>query len=118
MNLLDDVAGILEGSRFRYADEEQLQEGIEAALVASGVIPVREVRLTPRDRIDLMVGGIGIEVKVGSDAAAVLRQLRRYAASPEVTSLILVTSRARHAAIPDEIDGKPVRVVSLLGQSL
>lgn len=109
------IVAALHGGRFRYRDEAQLQAGIGQALAAAGVVAAAEVRLAGRDRIDFLAGAVGIEVKVAGRAPDVVRQLRRYAACPQVAALILVTNRARHRGIPAEIGGKPVRVVCLSG---
>ena len=111
----EQIAAVLKAARYRYADEGQLQEGIAAALAEAGIAAVREVPLTPADKIDLMAGLVGIEVKIAGQPAADARQLRRYAASPEVGELILVTTRASHRSVPREISGKPVHVVLLSG---
>jgi hypothetical protein len=103
----------LGGFRFRYAHEEQLQEGIAAALEKSGISFSREVKLTARDRIDFMVSRVGIEVKVGHPLASVMEQLHRYVQSSDVDGLLLVTNRCRHAIIPEVIGGKPVAVLFL-----
>lgn len=100
------------GARFRFASEEELQRGIAAALADAGVGAEREVRLTPRDRIDLLAGRVGVEVKVAGLARDVERQLARYAASDRVDALVLVTTRAGHRP-PEEINGKPVLTVFL-----
>lgn len=109
------VAAVIKGQRYRYADETRLQEGIAGALSAAGITAVREVSLAGPDRIDFMVGSLGIEVKIAGQPAAVARQLARYAKSDAVEELMLVTTRARHRSVPREIGGKPVHVVLLSG---
>lgn len=104
--------------RFRYVDEDELQRGLAAALEADGFEIEREVILSPRDRIDILAGRVGIEVKVAGQAASVVRQLERYAESDRVDELVLVTSRVRHLAVPSEIGGKPVSVVAIAGGGL
>ncbi len=113
--LAEWIAGLIGGHRYRYRDELQLHDGIGQVLAEAGVIVAAEARLSGRDRIDFLAGTVGIEVKVAGTAAAVVRQLRRYAASPRVEALILVTNRARHRAMPDQSGGKRVRVVWLSG---
>lgn len=112
---MDAVAAIIRGHRYRYASEVELQEQLEGVLLAAGVPVRREVRLSARDRIDLMAGDVGIEVKVKGERTP-LRQLGRYAEHDEVAGLLLVTTRA--ATVPEEMRGKPVRLVSLLTNGL
>ncbi len=71
----------------------------------------------PSEKVDpaCLAGGIGIEVKVAGSPPEVGRQLRRYAAFPQIEALLLVTTRARHLRMPTEIAGKPVRVAWLSG---
>ena len=71
-----------------------------------------ECRLAPRCRIDFVVGRVGIEVKKGRPAASELaRQLRRYLASDALDGVVVVTQRA--VPLPERLDGKPVRAISL-----
>lgn len=109
----EEIRKALEGYKFQYADEMQLQEGIANALAGSKISFVREVRLTPQDRIDFMVEKTGIEVKVGHPLASVMRQIHRYMQSDGIGELLLVTNRCRHAIIPKFVNGKPVEVLFL-----
>lgn len=109
------VATLIRSHRYSYASEVELHEQLERVLVTAGVPVVREVRLTERDRIDLMAGDVGIEVKVKGQRSP-LRQLGRYAEHPSVQGLLLVTTRA--ANLPSHLRGKPVSVVSLLTNGL
>jgi hypothetical protein len=113
---LDKVLAVLRGHRFRYTNEDELQEGIAAALDASGLKPLREVRLSDADRIDLFVDPVGIEVKVAGSQTHPWDQLKRYASHDAIQSLILVTNRPY--TLPDEVGGKRLRVVSLAGMGL
>lgn len=110
-----DVAAAITLAHFVYRAEDQLQEGIAAALTAAGMPVTREVRLTARDRVDLLTGRVGVEVKVAGAADAVLRQLQRYATSDRIDELVLVTTRAHHRALPTQIGGKPLTVIALRG---
>lgn len=111
------LAGCIGGAHYRYHDELQLHEGIAAALAAAGVAVQREVHLGDRCRIDILApGGIGIEVKVDGQPVAVWRQLQRYARRPGIRTLLLVTTRARHAAgAPTALAGVPLTVLVLRG---
>ena len=92
--------------------EYDLHRLVMDTLSRQGVPFAHEVSLAPRCRIDLMCGGVGIEIKRGGvERAKVLRQLTRYAACERVAGLILVTEKS--LGMPREIGGKPVRVVCL-----
>lgn len=112
------VADLIRSHRFRYATEQMLQEGIAAALADSGLRVHREVRLNERDRIDLLTGRVGVEVKVNGAVPHVRRQLERYLESEHLGGLVLVTARVRHVGLYGEFHGKPVRVVTLAGGGL
>lgn len=115
----DDVAAALRRFRYRFVTEVQLHEAIDGALADAGMVIEREVQLSARDRIDVLVdGGIGVEVKVGGTTAAVGGQLARYAEHDRIRGLVLVTSCARHRAVPRRLNGKTVHVVSTFGAGL
>lgn len=97
------VADVLADRTWRWRDEVDLHESIAAVLDEAGLPFEREVRLSPRDRIDFMVGDVGLEVKVAATTDAVYRQLRRYAAHSEVTSLVLFTACAHHLQLPPTV---------------
>ena len=92
--------------------EYDLHRLVMDALDAAALPWAHEVKLGPRCRIDLMCGGVGIEVKRGAvDKARVLQQLRKYAACEQVNALILVTEKT--IPVPHTISGKPVRLICL-----
>ena len=92
--------------------EYDLHRLVMDALDEGGIPWEHEVRLAPRCRIDLMCGGVGIEIKRGAvDKARILEQLRRYAACERVEGLILVTEKT--VPVPHTIGGKPVRLICL-----
>lgn len=111
---LATVADAIRSFDFRYGDEDQLQQGLAAALESEGFDVKREVRLSARDRIDLVVGRVGIEVKVAGAASSVARQLARYA-QHDLEGLVLVTNKLRHQ--PPDLP-MPVEIVCLTGASL
>jgi hypothetical protein len=116
MTTLDQVLAVIRGHRFRYSDEEELQEGIAAALTAASLDVEREVRLDDHDRIDILVGTIGIEVKVAGSAESALAQLQRYATHPEIEHLVLITSQWQR--LPKVAGTKPLTTVSLAAGAL
>ena len=92
--------------------EYDLHRLVMDVLDEGGIPWEHEVRLAPRCRIDLMCGGVGIEIKRGAvDKTRILEQLRRYAACERVEGLILVTEKT--VPVPHAIDGKPVRLICL-----
>lgn len=100
--------------RFLGNDELALHIGIEHALRAGGLDPRREVRLNDHDRIDFLVGVVGIEVKVAGSIGPVARQLRRYAESPMIDELILVTTRVQLTQVPTTGLKVPLTVLPFL----
>jgi len=110
----EEICASLRGVQFHFSNEKELQDGIAQRLTAPGIAFLREVVLSPGDRIDFLVDRIGIEVKVDGSLSQVIRQLWRYAQRPEISALILVTSRAKHGPIPPAMNGKPVLCVCLL----
>jgi hypothetical protein len=119
--LLKAVAASIARHRFVFSDEAALQKGLAESLLADGFGVDREVRLGARNRVDLRVtrpgleAALGLEVKIDGTQMSVVRQLDRYAASPDVDALVLVTNRVRHLQMPPTLRGKPVVVLNLLG---
>jgi hypothetical protein len=112
-----ELSGALAGCRFNFGDEADLQLAIAEALTIAGLSFERE-RPLGCDRVDFYLGGLAVEVKVSGALAAVTRQLHRYAQNRDVNRLVLITTKARHKAIPSALSGKPVHVIHLLEGSL
>lgn len=106
---------ILGAYRYSFVNERDLQDGIAQVLRLRGIRFDRELRLAPEDVPDFMVDGTAVEVKVDGSLSAVTRQLHRYAQHKPVRALLLVTSLDRLSRLPEELNGKPVAVLSLLG---
>lgn len=111
MTRLQEILERLGRYRFNFVSESDLHDAIAAVLDNGFIDFQREVILSPRDRIDFLIGTVGIEVKVGGSSAAVEAQVRRYTESERVDAVVLVTSCARHAAIARSFNGKPVHVI-------
>lgn len=93
-----------------------MQSDIAFALTTEEVPFEREVAFGPRDRIDFLVGTVGVECKVAGSANQVMRQLSRYAESDRITELVLVTSKASHRQLNNsEMMGKIIRVRYIWG---
>ena len=92
--------------------EYDLHRLVMDALDAAALPWEHEVKLALRCRIDLMCGGVGIEIKRGKvEKARILEQLRKYAECEQVHGLILVTEKT--VPVPHQICGKPVRLICL-----
>jgi hypothetical protein len=101
--------------RYRFDTEADLQVKVGAVLSELGLEYQRELVLDPKNCIDFLVGGIGIEVKVNGSLAAVTRQVHRYLGFEAVESLLLFTTRSIHGRLPDTIQGKRVAVLTVGG---
>ncbi|HMJ83794.1 MAG TPA: hypothetical protein VK504_11535 [Vicinamibacterales bacterium] len=117
------IRRLLNLASFRYSNEAELQAGVAEVLTASGFgfdpISDREVILSPTDRIDFLIGTVGVEVKIGGSPAEIFRQLMRYAESPRIESLIVVTNKVRIArGLPGSVLQKPLDVISLAEAAL
>lgn len=119
------AAGALRSYRFRFATEEELQAGIERALLADGLALEREAFLGTGLRPDFLLPvphglPVAVEVKArGWSPAQVLAQLLGYAQSGKVGALILATSRPQLlVGLPAEISGVTVVGVLLSGGGL
>ena len=117
MSTAKEIIDLLARYRFHYSNEVQLQDGIAKALLANGISFEREVPLTASERIDFLVGAIGIEVKIHQASNTVLRQLQRYALCNEIQHLLLITTLSKHALLPKALNNKALDVI-FLGWSL
>jgi len=111
----DDLTSLLNQFSYRFGNEMQMQHDVEQVLITSGVPFDREAALGV-DRIDFLVGDIGIECKVGGSPSAVLEQLVRYADHKAVSGLILLTSRHTHRFAATEINGKRFEALWVAGR--
>jgi hypothetical protein len=89
--------------------EDAYQESLGGFLEEIGIPHAREVRLTETDRVDFIVGSIAVELKVKCSAAELLRQLQRYAQSPQVEEILALSfTRSCLRMLPGRLSGKPV----------
>jgi len=111
---LDELATLataVDDHRWPTHTEDALQEALATVMPGR-----REVTLSLGGRVDLLVGRIAVEVKTAGTAEAAYRQVRRYAASPEVAGLLLVSTREEHLSVTASAGGKPVRVAIARGR--
>lgn len=111
---LREVVHTLEGA-WAVNGEKDLHDVLTTRLHEAGYHCTREARLTARDRVDLLVDRVAIEVKVAGSLIDVLRQCQRYARSDDVDSVLLVTTVPAHTGAPPTIGGKPLRVLYVGG---
>lgn len=105
------VLEVIQSAQLRRSTESVLQSDLCESLRAAGHNVNAEVVLSPTDRIDFLVDGIGIECKLKWSRSKVAAQLMRYADSPRIKALILVTTSAILArGWPDRINDKPFAV--------
>ena len=107
----------LRSARFRYSSEDDLQLGIEKLLASRSIQYEREVVLGPGERIDFMVDGVGIEVKIDGGVQELGRQVLRYLMHESVREVVVVTTRASHRDLPTELEGKRITVVYLFSSA-
>lgn len=107
------IIAALAGHSFRFGTEEEFQNGIAWALAESGIECQREADLDQRDRIDFLVGRVGVEVKIKGSLTKLTAQLLRYAQHDAVDELVLVTSERRLANLPLRLNDKKLTVVTI-----
>ena len=83
---------LIESNRFDLSTETALQRGLRSLFTVQDIPFEAEVILSPKDRIDFLIGGIGIEAKIKASRRDILRQLDRYAALDRIEALILATA--------------------------
>lgn len=101
--LIVELQRLLGASGYTHLNEAGLQACIWTRLVDAGLTPYREAWIGSGERIDFLVGRVGIEIKVAGSAADVRRQLARYAATEAVDELLLVTTKAAHRVLHGEV---------------
>jgi hypothetical protein len=106
------LIGLISSARVDLSTEFAAQTGLVRLFEAERVRYEAEVVLSAADRIDFLIGRVGVEVKIGQPRRQILRQLERYAGSDRLDELLLVSS-APFPAGGFRAHGKPVFVVSL-----
>lgn len=106
------IKAVLQRHRYNFIDEAQFQRGVAAALTNAGIAFTREAKLDEHDRIDFLIGTVGVEVKIKGSLTNLTRQLFRYAKHDAIEALVVVTSQNRLSALPLTILGKPCEVLT------
>ena len=105
-----EIDALIQRHRFRFVDEEELQDSLVLLFENSAIKFEREVRLWEGDRLDFLVDGIAIEVKIQGQKTSLIQQLLRYARHDRVHELLVVTSKRRLCDLPASLGAKPVHV--------
>jgi hypothetical protein len=100
-------------SSVMFTDEAGMQAHVESVLQVLGVDYRREAIMGPRDRIDFLVGAVGIECKIDHGRSALLRQLDRYAGHG-LEAIIVVLGKIALGDLPRELRGVPIYVVNMM----
>ena len=108
------IVAALRQIRLRRAGEEiyYIHPRIAEVLDRAGLCYKHEVRIDPRMRLDFLLDGIVIEAKrQRPDPYRLLKQLEKYTGSDQVAGVVVVAERS--VPVPSEINGKPIRFLSL-----
>jgi hypothetical protein len=126
-SLVAQIIEAIQGYRFSYVDEDELQRGVERVLQHINAPYSREYKLNAGDRLDFFVPtdidfdenadvvkqGIAIEVKIDGSLTDLTMQVHRYMQSEAVVGVVVVTPKMRLARLPAEMGGKPLGVAHL-----
>lgn len=105
------LTAVLSGTSIASSDETELQARVKRLLKAAGIKFREQHQLTRSSRLDFFCDGVAIELKVKGSPAELLHQLDRYAEHDDVQALLVVTTKASHTGLPEELRGKPVGCV-------
>ncbi len=111
MTGIQDLYRALSSQKFVLDNEKHIQSQIEKFLISADIKHNREFVLSKGNIIDFMVGDIGIEVKLKCSKRHIFRQCTRYMEHDAIKSLLLVS--ATFMGLPEEINGKPIYILSL-----
>ncbi len=110
---LRDLCARIRRYRFATTTESDLHEAIAMVFTREQIRAEREWSLSEHDRPDfwLPAEGLVVECKVDGSMLALARQVLRYCEHDEVRGVIVVTTRAKHLALPSYLGGKPVAIL-------
>lgn len=110
----EDIKKLLAPKNYDISSERLVQDRVEEIFLSEGLLYIREAELSHGDRVDFLVGTVGVEVKLQAPVTALMRQLHRYAQSDRVEELLLVTTNPRLSLIPKKFNNKPITVLVLI----
>jgi hypothetical protein len=118
---LRGISGALGGYAYRYSTEAQLHDRFAEVLERAGLAFERERTLDDKNRADFWIDGIVVEVKVDGTLTDALRQVARYIELPQVTGVLLASTKSWAAAPLRERPkwaGKPFGMMQIRRQAL
>lgn len=113
-----DLISTLSRLRFRFTTEKDLQDGFEKVFWENGIPFQREFSISERDRLDFLVDGIALEVKIKGSLPDLVRQISRYARHDDIREILVVGTPRWIPRVPEAIEGKPVYGLRLVGSLL
>lgn len=110
---------LIGSARVDLSTEAAAQRGLARLFEADGLGHQAEVPLSAADRIDFLVGRVGVEVKIGQPRRQILRQLERYAGSDRLTGfsawfLTVMRDQIAFTAAMFDLKGLEARYADLL----
>lgn len=117
---IEHLESVLGKYRFNFINEKELQAGMAKAFARMEEPFEREYKLSDEDIVDFYWPNkkVGLEAKIDHSLSDLTRQLFRYCQHTSILGILVVTSKARLANLPEEMSNKPVRCHSLLGSLL
>lgn len=116
------IGGELTKYRYRFNGEIQLQDGMQHILEQAGYQVLREHVLgARRQRSDLWIDGLVVEVKVDGSLAAALRQVSDYMKVDKVRGVILASTERWATTTLQQLPewgGKPFIMIQVRRQCL
>lgn len=111
---MEQLQRLLCAHSYRFNDETDLQNGIEQVLLEAGIEYQREHQQDRHNRVDFMVDGIVMEVKIKGSLPKAAIQCHRYQKLPDVRGVMLLATNswARTVWMPEH-EGVPFLQVKL-----
>ena len=106
------IVTIIQSRKIDVSTEAASHAAIAAALCENDIHARVEVRLSDRDRIDVLAGSVGVEIKTAYTRREIMRQLKRYSEHDRIEALVLATAKPWPGRV-DRVGGKPLFVASL-----
>lgn len=112
---MEQLQRLLCAHAYRFNDEKDLQDGIESVLLGAGIEYQREMQPDRRNRLDFVVDGVVLEVKIKGSMIAAVRQCYRYQQLPDVRGVMLLATNswAKKTIWMPEHEGIPFLMVKL-----